>query len=95
MFNDHLLSPVLPKYFVRESTNLPGQALKNMTVVDRSKWLYLYPDPWDPTRLSLVKKASESNVWYLFLYNIFSTENCLVGAMEAAIVCPSSSSKIF
>jgi hypothetical protein len=51
MFNDPVSLPVLPKYFVRESTNLVGQELKNLEIVDRSKWLHLYPDPWDPVKL--------------------------------------------
>jgi hypothetical protein len=28
MFNDHVASPVIPKYFARQSTNLVGQELK-------------------------------------------------------------------
>jgi hypothetical protein len=71
IFNDPISSPVLPKYFERQSTNLVGQALKPLEIVDRSKWLTLYPDPWDPVRLSLVKKASETNYWYAFLYDMF------------------------
>jgi hypothetical protein len=71
MFNDHVSSPVLPKYFARQFTNLLGQELKNLEIVDRSKWLTLYPDPWDPTRFSFVKKASETNYWYVFLYDMF------------------------
>jgi hypothetical protein len=71
MFNDPVSSPVLPNYFSRQSTNLVGKAFKPLEVVDRSKWLTLYPDPRDPTRLSLVKKASETNYWYAFLYDMF------------------------
>jgi hypothetical protein len=71
MFNDHVSSRVLPKYFARQSTNLVGQALKPLDLVDRSNWLHLYPGPLDLTRLSLVKKAYESNYWYAFLYDIF------------------------
>jgi hypothetical protein len=70
IFNDPVSSPVLPKYFARQFTNLVGQALKPLEIVDRSKWLTLYPDPWDPTRLSLVNKASKTNYWYAFLYNM-------------------------
>jgi hypothetical protein len=71
MFNDPVSSPVLPKYFFRASTNLPGQEFPTIVIVDRSKWLDLYPDPWDPTRLSLFKKTFESILWYSFLYDIF------------------------
>jgi hypothetical protein len=71
MFNDPVLSPVLSKYFIRESTNLVGQELKNLEIVDQSKWLHVYHDPWDPTILSLVKNASMSHYWYAFLYDIF------------------------
>jgi hypothetical protein len=71
MFNDHVVSPVLSKYFARQSTNLVGQELKNLEIVDQSKWLTVYPDPWDPARLSLVKKASETNYCYAFLYDVF------------------------
>jgi hypothetical protein len=31
----------------------------------------MYPDPWDPARLALVKEASKTNYWYQFLYDIF------------------------
>jgi hypothetical protein len=62
---------VLPKYVARQSTNLVGQALKPLEIVNRSKWLTLYPDPWDPARLSLVKKSSDTNYWYAFLYDMF------------------------
>jgi hypothetical protein len=68
MFNDPVLLPVLPKYFQRASINLPGHTFPTMVIVDRSKWLELYPDP---SILSLVKKASETNLWYSFLYDIF------------------------
>jgi hypothetical protein len=71
MFNDPVSSPVRPKYFVRESTNLVGQALKKLEIVDLSKWLHVYPHPWEPTRLSLVKNAYDSNYWYAFMYDIF------------------------
>jgi hypothetical protein len=71
MFNDPVSSPVLPKDFVRQSSNLFGHKLPTMDIVERSKWLDLYPYPWDPTRVSLVKKASESTFWCAFLYNIF------------------------
>jgi hypothetical protein len=70
IFNDPVSSPVLPKYFARQSTNLLGQELKNREIVDRSKWLTLYPDPWDPTRV-YIKKASDTNYWYAFLYDRF------------------------
>jgi hypothetical protein len=71
MLHNPVSSPVLPKYFARQSTNLVGESLKPLEIVDRSKCLTLYPDPWDPTRFSLVKKASESNYWYAFLYDMF------------------------
>jgi hypothetical protein len=71
MFHDAVSSPVLPNYFVRESVNLVGKELKNLEIVDPSKWLHFYPDPWDPIRVSLVKNASMSNYWYTFLCNIF------------------------
>jgi hypothetical protein len=71
MFNDPVSSPVLPKYFARQSTNLVGQTLKPLEIFNRSKWLTLYPDPWDPARLSLVKKASETNYWYALMYDVF------------------------
>jgi hypothetical protein len=71
MFNDPVSLLELPKYFVRQSTKLVGQALKPLEIVDRLKCLHLYPDPWDPTRFSLVKKASESNYWYALLYDMF------------------------
>jgi hypothetical protein len=71
MFNDPVSLPVLPKYFIRESNNLVRQELKNLEIVDRSKWLHLYPDPWDPIRLSIVKNASVFNYWYAFMYDIF------------------------
>jgi hypothetical protein len=45
MFNDPVSSPVLPKYFAPQSTNLVGVALKPLKIVKRSKWLTLYPDP--------------------------------------------------
>jgi hypothetical protein len=50
MFNDPVSSPVLPNYFARQSTNLVGQALKPLEIVNQSKWLTLYPDPWDPAK---------------------------------------------
>jgi hypothetical protein len=31
----------------------------------------LDPDPWDPSRLALVKEATKTNYWYAFLYDIF------------------------
>jgi hypothetical protein len=71
MFNDHVFSTVLPKYVARQSTNLVGQALKPLEIVNRLKWLTLYPDPWEPARLSLVKKAPTANYWYVFLYDMF------------------------
>jgi hypothetical protein len=71
MFNDPVSLSMLPKYLARQSTNLVGQALKPLEIVDRLKWLTLYPDPWDPTRFSLVKKASDTNYWYAFLYDMF------------------------
>jgi hypothetical protein len=71
MFNDTVSSTVLTNYFARQSTNLLGKELKNLDIIDQLKWLTLYPDPWDPTRLSLVKKASETNYWYAFLYDMF------------------------
>jgi hypothetical protein len=71
MFNDPVSSPVLPKYFAPQSTNLVGVALKPLKIVKRSKWLTLYPDPWDPARLALFKEAYTTNYWYQFLYNIF------------------------
>jgi hypothetical protein len=70
MINDPVLSSVLPKYFERASINLPGHALPVMAIVDISAWLEVYPDPWHPTRLSLVETASEMNLWYSFLYDI-------------------------
>jgi hypothetical protein len=71
MFNDPVSSPVLPKYFAPQSTNLVGVALTPLKIVKRSNWLTLYPDPWDPARLALVKEASKTNYWYQFLYDIF------------------------
>jgi hypothetical protein len=71
IFNDPVSSPMLPKYFARQSTNLVGVALKPLEIVKRSKWLTLYPDPWDPARLGLFKEASKTNYWYAFLYDIF------------------------
>jgi hypothetical protein len=71
MFNDPVLSPVRPKYFQRASINLPGHALPTMVIFDRSSWLELYPDPWHPKILSLVKKASKMNILYSFLYDLF------------------------
>jgi hypothetical protein len=71
MFNDPVSSPVLPKYFTKQSTNLLGQALTPLQIVDQSKWLTLYPEPWEPTRLSLVKEEYETNYWYAFLYDMF------------------------
>jgi hypothetical protein len=71
MFNDTVSSLVLPKYFARQSTNLVGVALVPLEIVKRSKWLTLYPDPWDPAILALVKEASKTNYWYAFLYDIF------------------------
>jgi hypothetical protein len=70
MFNDPVSSPVLPKYFAPQPTNLDGVALTPLEIVKRSKLLTLYPDPWDPARLALVKEASTTNYWYAFLYNI-------------------------
>jgi hypothetical protein len=67
MFNDPVLYLVLPKYFAKQSINLLGKALAPLQIVNRSEWLTLYPDPWDPTRFSLVKKASDTNYWYAFL----------------------------
>jgi hypothetical protein len=71
MFNDPVSSHVLPKYVAPQTTNLVGVALKPLNIVKRSKWLTLYPDPWDPARLALLKEASKTNNWYQFLYNIF------------------------
>jgi hypothetical protein len=71
MFNDPVSSPVLPKYFARKSTNLVGVALEPLEIVKQSKWLTLYPDPWDPAILALVKEASKTNYWYAFMYAIF------------------------
>jgi hypothetical protein len=67
MFNDPVSSPVLPMYFAPQPPNLVGVALKTLKIVKRSKWLTLYPDPWDPARLALVKEASKTNYWYQFL----------------------------
>jgi hypothetical protein len=61
MFNDPVSSPVLPKYLAPQSTNLAGVALTPLEIDKRSKWLTLYPDPWDPARLALVKEASKTN----------------------------------
>jgi hypothetical protein len=74
MFNNLVLSPVLPKYLERASINLPEHALPGMAIVDRSVWLNLYPDSWYPTILSLVKTASETNLWYSFCYDVFLDE---------------------
>jgi hypothetical protein len=71
MFNDPVSSAVLPKYFARQSTNLVGVALAPLEIVKRSKWLTLYPDPWDPARLAIVKEAPKTTYWYAFLYDIF------------------------
>jgi hypothetical protein len=71
MFNDPVSSPVLPKYFERASLNLPGNDFPGMVIINRSAWLELYPDPWHPTIFPLVKTASETNLWYSFLYDIF------------------------
>jgi hypothetical protein len=71
MFNYPVSSPVLPKYFATQSTNLAGVSLKLLVIVKRLNWLNLYPDPWDPARLALVKEASKTNYWYAFLYDIF------------------------
>jgi hypothetical protein len=85
MFDDPVSLPVLPKYFARQPTNLVGQALKPLEIVDRSKWLHLYPDPWDPTRLSLVKKHPSPIIGMRSCTICFSMGNCLVGATEAAM----------
>jgi hypothetical protein len=71
MFNDPVSSPVLPKYFALQSTNLVGVVLKPPKIVKRSNWLTLYPDLWDPARLALFKEASNTNYWHQFLYDIF------------------------
>jgi hypothetical protein len=71
MYNDPVSSPVIPKYFAPQSTNLAGVALKPLEIVKRSKWLTFYPDPWDPEILALVKEASKTTYWYDFLYDIF------------------------
>jgi hypothetical protein len=71
MFNDPVSSPVLPKYFAPQSTNLVRVALKPLEIVKRSKWLTMYPDPRDQARLALFKEASKTNYWYQFLYDIF------------------------
>jgi hypothetical protein len=71
MFNDTVSSPVLPKYFARQSNNLVEVALAPLEIVKRSKWLTLYPDPWDPARLAIVKELSKTTYWYAFLYDIF------------------------
>jgi hypothetical protein len=53
MLNDPVLSPVLPKYFARQSFNMVGVALAPLEIVKRSKWLTLHPDPWYPARLAI------------------------------------------
>jgi hypothetical protein len=95
MFNDPVSSPVLPKYFARQSTNLLGQELKNLKIADRSKVSTLNPDPWNPTRLSLVKKSSETNYWYGFLYNMILDRKLSRWAAEAATSCRFSSRQTF
>jgi hypothetical protein len=92
MFNDPASSPLPPKYFAKQSTNLLGQELKNLELVDRSKWLTLYPDPWDPTRLSLVKKASKTNYWsiavaYLKPINFLKTSLIFVNGNGFLFIC--------
>jgi hypothetical protein len=67
MFNDPVSSPVLPLFFAPQSPNLVGVAFKPLKIVKRSKWLTLYPDPWDSARLALVKEASKTNYWYQLL----------------------------
>jgi hypothetical protein len=95
MFNDPVSSLVLPKYFARKSTNLVGVVLAPLDIVKQSKWLTLYPDPRDPAILALVKESSKTNYWYVFLYDILSMGNCLVGVTESAMSCRFSSSQTF
>jgi hypothetical protein len=90
MFNNHILSPVLPKFLERASINLPEHVLPGMAIVDIPAWLNLYPDPRHPTILSLVKTTSETNLWSSFLYDIFLDVDFHVGVTQTAMCCRAS-----
>jgi hypothetical protein len=70
LFNAPIRSPVNSQFMTKTSTNSSDDHIPGIVTIDTSAWIQ-YSDPWNPTRLTMAREATDRNGWYSFLYDVF------------------------